>query len=162
MIKIKTEDLVANVEKKIEFTGGSHLKVKNLGDDTVYLSQHNNIIIGADDVKSIQSQTTDIVTDVATYSIENGTGDYRGTIYALAIQDCQIELEATNNPNFKQNKRGGGGISESTVKTLINDSFYVDGGYLVMPNLSVATDTNNAVSLDYAFASLNDVTTESI
>lgn len=161
-MNVKTENLIANTEQKINLEGGTHFKVKNISDVTIYISQESPVTPKSNGVKSIQPNTEDILTDVATYSIENGTGDYRGTIYALAIQDCQIELEATNNPNFKQNKRGGGGISESTVKTLINDSFYVDGGYLVMPNLSVATDTNNAVSLDYAFASLNDVTTESI
>ena len=108
MILSKTEDLNANVEKKIEFTGGLHLKIKNLGEYTVYISQHSSIVAGADCVKSIQAQTTDIVTDVATYSIENGTGDYRGTIYALATKDCQIELEATNNPNFNLKLKGGG------------------------------------------------------
>lgn len=56
--------------------------------------------------------------------------------------------------------------TQNETKILLNqkieDSFYVDDGYLVMPDLSVATDTNNAVSLDYAFISLSDVTTESI
>lgn len=108
MILSKTEDLNANVEKKIEFTGGLHLKIKNLGEDTVYISQYSSIVTGADGVKSIQAQTTDIVTDVAKYSIEGSVGDYRGTIYALATKDCQIELEATNNPNFSLKLKGGG------------------------------------------------------
>lgn len=108
MILSKTEDLNANVEKKIEFTGGLHLKIKNLGEDTVYISQHSSIVAGADGVKSIQAQTTDIVTDVAKYSIVNTVGDYRGTIYALATKDCQIELEATNNLNFSLKLKGGG------------------------------------------------------
>lgn len=107
MILSKTEDLNANVEKKIEFTGGLHLKIKNLGEDTVYISQHDGIVAGADGVKSIQAQTTDIVTDVAKYSIEGSVGDYRGSIYALATKDCQIELEPTNNSNFKFVKKGG-------------------------------------------------------
>lgn len=108
MIKTKTEDLIANVEKKIEFTGGLHLKIKNLSEDTVYISQHDSVVAGADGVKSIQAQTTDIVTDVATYSIKNGTGDYRGTIYALTTKDCKIELETTNNSNFRAIQKGGG------------------------------------------------------
>lgn len=108
MILSKTEDLNANVEKKIEFNGGLHLKIKNLGEDTVYISQHSSIVASADGVKSIQAQTTDIVTDVAKYSIEGSVGNYRGTIYALATKDCQIELEATNNPNFSLKLKGGG------------------------------------------------------
>ena len=39
----------------------------------------------------------------------------------------------------------------------LNSSFYVDDGYLVIPDLSVATDINNTVSLDYAFIGLNNV-----
>ena len=105
---IKTVELTTNVEQKVEFTGGLHLKIKNLGEDTVYISQHDGIVAGADGVKSIQAQTTDIVTDVAKYSIEGSVGDYRGSIYALAPKDCKIELEPTNNPNFKFVKKGGG------------------------------------------------------
>lgn len=109
----KTIELTANIEKTIEFIGGSHVKVKNLSDDTVYISQHDSVIVGADGVKSIQAETTDIVTDVATYSIRNGIGDYYGTIYALATKDCQIELEPTNYANFKFIKKGGGGSGDS-------------------------------------------------
>lgn len=124
MILSKTEDLNANVEKKIEFTGGLHLKIKNLGEDTVYISQHSSIVAGADGVKSIQAQTTDIVTDVAKYSIVNTVGDYRGTIYTLATKDCQIELEATNNPNFSLKSKGGGSGSNDKVSNFIANSDY--------------------------------------
>ena len=124
MILSKTEDLIANVEKKIEFAGGLHLKIKNLGEDTVYISQHNSVVAGADGVKSIQAQTTDIVTDVAKYSIKNSVGDYRGTIYALATKDCQIELEATNNSNFRFIKKGGGSGSNDRVSNFIANSDY--------------------------------------
>lgn len=126
MILSKTEDLNANVEKKIDFTGGLHLKIKNLGEDTVYISQHSSIVAGADGVKSIQAQTTDIVTDVAKYSIEGSVGDYRGTIYALATKDCQIELEATNSSNFKRFSRGGGsgGSSNDKVSNFIANTDY--------------------------------------
>lgn len=46
----------------------------------------------------------------------------------------------------------------------IADSFYVEDGYLVMPDLSMTTSTatNNNVSLDYTFVNLSDIETEHI
>ena len=115
---IKTIELTANVEKEIDVASGTHVKIKNLGDSTVYVSKHSNIVSGADGVKSIQGSTTDILVDVATYSIQNSVGDYRGTIYALADSDCKIELETTNNSNFKFIKKGGGsGDTKSIVES---------------------------------------------
>ena len=113
---IKTENLTANVEKEIELNGGTHVKIKNLSDSTVYVSKKNNIVAGADNVKSVQGSTTDILVDVATYSSKENTLDYYGTIYALAESDCKIELETTNNANFSFKARGGG--SASTVLDL--------------------------------------------
>lgn len=122
---IKTIELIANVEKEIALNGGTHVKIKNLGEDTVYISQHSSIVAGADGVKSIQAQTTDIVTDVAKYSIEGSVGDYRGTIYALADSDCSIELETTNNANFKFAKKGGdGGNSNDKFSNFIANTDY--------------------------------------
>lgn len=108
MILSKTEDLIANTEQKINLEGGTHFKVKNISDVTVYISQESPVTPKSNGVKSIQPNTEDILTDVAKYSIEGSVGDYRGTIYALATKDCQIELEATNNPNFSLKLKGGG------------------------------------------------------
>lgn len=113
---IKTIELTANVEEKIALLGGTHVKIKNLGNSTVYVSKHSGIVASADNVKSIQSSSTEILTDVATYSIENSTGDYRGTIYALADSDCSIELETTNNANFSFKARGGGDKNSTFAK----------------------------------------------
>ncbi len=107
-MNVKTEDLIANTEQKINLEGGTHFKIKNISDVTVYISQESPVTPKSNGVKSIQPNTEDILTDVATYSIENGTGDYRGTIYALATENCTIELEPTNSSNFKRFSRGGG------------------------------------------------------
>ena len=151
MILSKTEDLNANVEKKIEFTGGLHLKIKNLGEDTVYISQHSSIVAGADGVKSIQAQTTDIVTDVAKYSIEGSVGDYRGTIYALATKDCQIELEATNNPNFRFIKKGGEVITSNTLDNTLKDGRKYQLGILSSDiTLTLPETATNDIEVDFA------------
>lgn len=152
MILSKTEDLNANVEKKIEFTGGLHLKIKNLGEDTVYISQHSSIVASADGVKSIQAQTTDIVTDVAKYSIEGSVGDYRGTIYALATKDCQIELEATNNPNFSYKVRGGGSASTVLDDVLKSNGVYQLGILTSDITLTLPETANNDIEVSFAIA----------
>lgn len=153
MILSKTEDLNANVEKKIEFTGGSHLKVKNLGEDTVYISQYSSIVAGADGVKSIQAQTTDIVTDVAKYSIEGSVGDYRGTIYALATKDCQIELEATNNPNFRAIQKGGEVITSNTLDNTLKDGRVYQLGVLTSDiTLALPERANDDIEVDFAIS----------
>ena len=154
MILSKTEDLNANVEKKIEFNGGLHLKIKNLGEDTVYISQHSSIVASADGVKSIQAQTTDIVTDVAKYSIEGSVGDYRGTIYALATKDCQIELEATNNPNFNLKLKGGGEvIASNTLDNTLKDGRKYQLGILSSDiTLTLPERANDDIEVDFAIA----------
>lgn len=152
MILSKTEDLNANVEKKIEFTGGLHLKIKNLGEDTVYISQHSSIVAGADGVKSIQAQTTDIVTDVAKYSIVNTVGDYRGTIYALATKDCQIELEATNNLNFSLKLKGGGSASTVLDDVLKSNGVYQLGILTSDITLALPETANNDIEVCFAIA----------
>jgi hypothetical protein len=154
MILSKTEDLNANVEKKIEFNGGLHLKIKNLGEDTVYISQHSSIVASADGVKSIQAQTTDIVTDVAKYSIEGSVGDYRGTIYALATKDCQIELEATNNPNFSLKLKGGGEvIASNTLDNTLNDGKKYQLGILSSDiTLTLPERANDDIEVDFAIS----------
>jgi hypothetical protein len=104
---IKTINLLANRETQINLIGGTHVKIKNLGENTVYVSKNSSIIAGADGVKSIQSNTTDILVDVATYYSKENTFNWYGTIYALAESDCSIELETTNNANFSCKARGG-------------------------------------------------------
>lgn len=103
---IKTINLLANEEQKIDVCGGTHVKIKNLGENTVYVSKNSSIVAGADNVKSVQGNTTDILVDVATYYSKENTFNWYGTIYALAESDCSIELETTNNANFKNEAKG--------------------------------------------------------
>lgn len=107
---IKTINLIANEEKTIEIRGGNHAKIKNLGDSTVYVSKLPNVVPCADEVKSIQGGNSDILVDVATYCVKDGTADYYGNIYALSDDETKIEIETTNNSNFKQIAKGGDGL----------------------------------------------------
>lgn len=106
-MNVKTKTLLANTEQKINLEGGTHFKIKNISDTTIYISQKSPVTPKSDGVKSIQPNTEDILTDVAIYSIQNGMGNYRGTIYALATENCTIELEATNSQNFRSTGKGG-------------------------------------------------------
>lgn len=133
---IKTITLTGNVEKEIDVTSGTHVKIKNLSDSTVYVSKHSKIVAGAEEVKSIQGSTTDILVDVATYSIQNSVGDYRGTIYALADSDCSIELETTNNANFRQVVKGGGSGGNSNDKV---SNFIANTDYAMILNNNIST-----------------------
>lgn len=159
---IKTINLKANEETVINVVGGIHVKIKNLGDSTIYVSKHSDIVVGADNVKSVQGNTTDILVDVATYSSKENTLDYYGTVYALAESDCSIELETTNNSNFKQVARGGGSAS-----TVLDDVLKSNGVYqlgiltsditLTLPETATAdievcfaiADTTYTINCDY-------------
>lgn len=149
---IKTIELIANVEKKINILGGTHVKIKNLGDSTVYVSKHSGIVAGADNVKSIQSSSAEILIDVATYSIENSTGDYRGTIYALADSDCSIELETTNNANFSLKLKGGDEESISiTLDDMLKSNLTYQLGILTSDiTLTLPERANSDIEVDFA------------
>lgn len=136
---IKTINLKANEETQIDVVGGTHVKIKNLGDSTVYVSKHSGIVASADNVKSVQGNTTDILVDVATYSSKENIFDYYGTIYALAESNCSIELETTNNSNFKQIVKGGDGftsvVSSDKFICECNQLNYVVDSYTEIVNI---------------------------
>ena len=149
---IKTMNLKANEETVINVVGGTHVKIKNLGDSTVYVSKHRGIVAGADNVKSVQGNTTDILVDVATYSSKENTLDYYGTIYALAESDCSIELETTNNSNFKQVSRGGGSTSTVLDDVLKSGTTYQLGVLTKDINITLPKTANNDIEIDFAVA----------
>lgn len=149
---IKTINLKANEETQIDVVGGTHVKIKNLGDSTVYVSKHSGIVAGADNVKSVQGSTTDILVDVATYSSKETTLDYYGTIYALAESDCSIELETTNNSNFRQVLRGGGSASTVLDDVLKSNSTYQLGILTSDITLTLPETATSDIEVDFAIA----------
>ena len=149
---IKTMNLKANEETVINVVGGTHVKIKNLGDSTVYVSKHRGIVAGADNVKSVQGNTTDILVDVATYSSKENTLDYYGTIYALAESDCSIELETTNNSNFSCKTRGGGSASTVLDDVLKSGATYQLGVLTSDITLNLPESSNNDIEVDFAVA----------
>lgn len=149
---IKTEDLIANVEKEISLKGGTHVKIKNLSDSTVYVSKYKNIVAGADNVKSVQCNTEDILVDVATYYSKDNIFDYYGTIYALADRDCKIELETTNNANFSYKVRGGGSASTVLDDVLKSNGVYQLGVLTSNITLTLPETATADIEVDFAIA----------
>ena len=99
MILSKTEDLNANVEKKIEFTGGLHLKIKNLGEDTVYISQHPNFSLkskgggsGSNDKVSNFIANSDYTMLLDNY-VSQYLGDYKETL-GIVTQPLDVVLSS--------------------------------------------------------------------
>lgn len=159
MIKTIT---VSNKETKINLVGGQHVKIKNLSDCTVYVSKYANILPEADGVKSVQGGSAEILTDVAVYQSKSHVFDWYGTIYAVSDADCKLELETTNNANFKQVLRGGGSAS-TTLDTVLKSGARYQLGILtsditiMLPETATSdievdfavTDTTYAINCDY-------------
>ena len=126
MKEIKTIPLNAGLEEKIDLVGGQHVKIKNLGDTTVYVSKDKGVVAEAEGVKSVQVGSAEILTDVAVYQSKSHVFDWYGTIYAISYSNCKLELETTNNANFRQIVKGGGSNSIFTDSKnfiqILNDS----------------------------------------
>ncbi|MGN1412425.1 MAG: hypothetical protein ACI4WH_07980 [Oscillospiraceae bacterium] len=107
---IKTINLSANTETKIDISGGTHVHIENHGKGTAYVSKRNNIKVSGDGVMAIDSGISKNMTDVATYSIKQNIFDYYGTIYALCENDTTLEITTTNSlMGFNPNAKGGDG-----------------------------------------------------
>ena len=149
---IKTENLTANVEKGITIKGGTHVKIKNLSDSTVYVSKYANVVAEADGVKSVQGGSAEILTDVAVYQSQNYVFDWYGTIYALADRDCKIELETTNNANFSYKVRGGGSASTVLDDVLKSNGVYQLGVLTSNITLTLPETATADIEVDFAIA----------
>lgn len=112
---IKTVNLTSDEEAIVKMVGsGIHIRIENQGDGTVYASKSEGVVAGADNVMAIASGDTKILTDVCTYSIEDGLRSYRGDIYLLADSDTSVEITTTNVP-FSVSRKGG--VSNNVVFT---------------------------------------------
>lgn len=109
-------------EKEITITGGTHARIENRSDSTIYVSKHSDITPDAEGVMAIDGGNTNILTDVATTDIKDGVVDYYGTIYALGTG--KVQIVTTNYPFSSSSKGGGsGGDNEYTkeeVDTLLS------------------------------------------
>lgn len=125
---IKTVSLTANTETKIDITGGTHVNIENRVSGVVYVSKYSNVVPNGDGVMAIDNGTSKTMRDVATYSVQNGTADYYGTIYALSDSDTTIEITTANDLNFKKIVKGGGEMSNfATEKNFLEHSnIYID------------------------------------
>ena len=152
MKKIRTVVLNARTEDKIYLEGGQHVKIKNLSDCTVYVSKYANIIPEADGVKSVQGGSTELLTDVAVYKSQNYVFDWYGTIYAIADNDCKIELETTNNANFRIIQKGGESASTSLDTTLKSGLRYQLGVLTSDIAITLPETATSDIEVDFAIA----------
>lgn len=149
MIKTIT---VSNKETKINLVGGQHVKIKNLSDCTVYVSKYANILPEADGVKSVQGGSAEILTDVAVYQSKSHVFDWYGTIYAVSDSDCKIELETTNNTNFKVIQKGGESASTSLDTTLKSGLRYQLGVLTSDIAITLPETATSDIEVDFAIA----------
>lgn len=112
-------------EKEITLTGGTHARIENRSDSTIYVSKHSDITPDDEGVMAIDGGSNNVLTDVATTDVKDGVVDYYGTIYALGTG--KVQIVTTNYPFSSSSKGGGsGGSSGSTVQ------IYADGDMLVI------------------------------
>ena len=152
MKKIRTIPLKAGTEEKIDLVGGQHVKRKNLGDSTVYVSKAQGVVAEADDVKSVQGGSAEILTDVAVYQSKSHVFDWYGTIYAVSDADCKIELETTNNTNFKVIQKGGESASTSLDTTLKSGVRYQLGVLTSDIAITLPETATSDIEVDFAIA----------
>ncbi len=127
-------------EKEITLTGGTHARIENRSDSTVYVSKHSDITPDDEGVMAIDGGSSNVLTDVATTDVKDGVVDYYGTIYALGTG--KVQIVTTNYPFSSSSKGGGsGGSSGSTVQ------IYADGDMLVI-NTDTTTIRENVSSVD--------------
>ena len=153
MKKISTVTLNAGLEEKIDLVGGQHVKIKNLGDTTVYVSKQENVVPEADGVKSVQGGSAEILTDVAVYKSQNYVFDWYGTIYAVSDSDCKIELETTNNANFRIIQKGGDDSVSDTLDTVLKSGKIYQLGLLTSDIAITLPETATSdIEVDFAIA----------
>ncbi len=115
--------VLEGAEKEITLTGGTHARIENRSDSTIYVSKHSGITPDAEGVMAIDGGSSNVLTDVATTDVKDGVVDYYGTIYALGTGKVQI---VTTNYPFSSSSKGGGDSSGSTVQ------IYADGDMLMI------------------------------
>ena len=152
MKKIKTIPLEAGTEEKIDLVGGQHVRIKNLGDTTAYVSKDPRVVPEADGVKSVQCGSAEILTDVAVYQSKNHVFDWYGTIYAVSDSDGKIELETTNNSNFKYVAKGGEYSSSSLDAVLKSGATYQLGVLTSDINIKLPETATGDIEVCFAIA----------
>lgn len=141
--------VLEGAEKEITLTGGTHARMENRSDSTVYVSKHSDITPDDEGVMAIDGGSSNVLTDVATTDVKDGVVDYYGTIYALGTGKVQI---VTTNYPFSSASKGGGGSGGSTVQ------IYVDGDTLVIDaNTTTMRESISSVDMGSTIISKSDV-----
>lgn len=133
---IKTVNLTTEVTA-VDVTGKQNVIVKNIGNNTAYVSASPDISVGGDDCLSVKAGEIVTLEGVATLKKVNGQYGVYGTVYALASNATTIELIPTNTVNFKSAAADfSGEISDisalipaaASAGNQLTDKAYVDSG----------------------------------
>ena len=140
------------VEQEISLTGGTHARIENRGDNTIYVSKHSGITPDAEGVMAIDGSSSNVLVDVATTDVKDGVVDYYGTIYTLGTGKVQI---VTTNYPFSSASKGGGSGGSSSGSTV---QIYADGDMLVINTDATAVrESVSSVDMGSNIISKSDV-----
>ena len=109
---------ITSEEIKINIKGGQHVRIKNYGDGTIYVSKQKNIIVGSDNVIEISAGEVDIIEDVCTNSIVDNVMNCYGTIYMISESTSRVAIRTQNHVNFSRFAKGGGLADKITIEKL--------------------------------------------
>lgn len=139
---IKTIALVADTEK-IQAVTKKYALVKNMGNTAVYVSKSSDITADADGVQCILPGTSELVKDIELVSSDITVNtDLSANLYFLCAAENKVEIQTSNDPNFKKTMKGGE-LEEFTLNKLtLNDLINTSSGGTWENNVY----TNNGVT----------------
>lgn len=141
-------------ESKINIKGGQHVRIKNYGDGTIYVSKQKNITPGDDNVIEISSGEVDIIEDVCTNSIVDNVMDWYGTIYMISESTSRVAIRTQNHVNFSRFLKGGEYSSSSVdLDTVLKSGTTYQLGILTSDiTLTLPESANNDIEVCFAIA----------
>ena len=139
-------------ESKINVQGGQHVRIKNHGDGTIYVSKYENIVVGGDNVVEIGAGEVDIIEDVCTNSIIDNVVDWYGAIYMISESTSRVAIRTQNHVNFSQNTKGGEGASTSLDSMLKSGVQYQLGVLTKDINITLPETATSDIEVDFAVA----------
>lgn len=140
-------------EVAISVCGGCHVRIKNRGDDTIYVSKYENIVAGKDNVIEIGSGEVDIIEDVCTNKIINNIMDWYGTIYILSEGTSKVAIRTQNHLNFRQTVKGGDDSTSTALDDVLKSNARYQLGVLTSNITITLPETATAdIEVDFAIA----------
>lgn len=95
-----TETIVA-VDKKYAF-------IKNIGNNAIYASKSDTVVPDADDVQCILPGTAELIKDINLASVDiTENTNVSANLYFLCSETNKIEIQTSDDANFKSTLKGG-------------------------------------------------------